>query len=384
MTSVYFDNNATSTPFQEVIDVIVHSMKTLYANPFTQYKIGKEAYKKMEESRHNIKKMLGVPKKDFLIFTASATVSNNIIVRGRVALLSSKHIKPHIIISSIEHSSIYKTCLSLQKSGDCSLSIIQTNNQGDIDLNELINEVKKHLHHLALVSIILANNETGVIQDLDAICKICKNCFLHIDATQYIGKYPINISGYSSIDSLTFGAHKFNGPRIGALYIKDIKQIKNVCCTGGKSEYGVYSGTPNIAYIIGMEKALSMNLKNFKKNKKKVGGLRDYLENSLLKTFPDIKINSGSSERLYNTLSVVLPIHGGSDQLVRFLDKKNIYVNIGSACNHNTKSRILGSIGLTKKERGSALRISLSCFNTRKECDIFLSALQQFIKNKKF
>jgi len=368
---IYLDNNSTTRPYPEVVSIIQETLSRHYANPFTQYRIGKDAHDAMEKSRSRIKKMLGIVKNETLIFTASASESNNMVIRGRVAMFKKP---PHVIISSIEHSSVYQTCLDLEKSKKCSLSIVPTNCQGKIDIEKLALEIKKHTHHLALISIILANNETGVLQDLDIITKTCKGCFLHIDATQYIGKYPIKIS-LLGVDSMTFGSHKFHGPRLGALYLKDLRQIKNVCCSGGRSEYNLRSGTPNLAYILGMEKALEIN-KNCEKMDR-VCYLRDYLENKL-KKIPNTKINSGSVGRLYNTLSVTLPIDGRSKKIIKHLEKNNICVNIGSACNRNTRSRILASMGLTQKERDSTLRISLSYLNTKKECDLFLSALKKF------
>lgn len=376
---IYFDNNSTTQPYPNVISVIKKGLHHDYANPFTQYKMGRDVSQQMETCRNNIKKMLGIHKKEALIFTASATESNNMIIRGRVAMFSC-HV-PHIIISSIEHSSIYQTCLDLQKWGKCSLSIIPTDCQGNLDLIKLSEEIKKHSHHLALICIILANNEIGVIQDLKKILWLCRGHFLHIDATQYVGKYPLSLSSLP-IQSMTFGSHKFHGPRMGGLYLQDIHQIKNCCCTGGRSEQGLRSGTPNVAYIMGMEKALSISLQNMKKNQRYVGSLRDYLETHL-QTIPGVKINSSKTKRLYNTLSVVLPIQGKSKKLVRYLDQHDICVNVGSACNMNSRSRILEAIGLTAMEQTSTLRISLSSMNTRKECDVFLNVLKKFLKNTK-
>lgn len=375
---IYLDNNATTQPFPKVVDVVCRIMKSPYANPFTQYSIGKKAHNMMEKSRKHIKKMLGIHQKETLIFTSCATESNNLVIRGRVALLSRCFI-PHIIISSIEHSSVYQTCMDLQDTHQCSVSMIPTDCQGRIHLNRLRKEVQTHAHHLAMVCIIMANNETGVLQDIPTIRKICQGHFLHVDATQYIGKYPIQISSLG-VDSLTFGGHKFHGPRIGGLYLKDPHQIHNNTCTGGRSEYGLRSGTPNLAYITGMEKALSINVENMIKNQKKVQSLRNMLEMGLKQQFPHLKINSGSADRLYNTLSVVLPIHGKSKQLVKYLDQHNICVNVGSACNRSARSRILEAIGLTQAERGSTLRISLSPLNTEKECRVFLLRIEQYFQ----
>lgn len=377
MMGIYLDNNATTQPFPEVVSVIQSGLSQYYANPFTQYSAGRDAYKQMEQSRSNIKKMLGIKKSETLLFTSSATESNNILVRGRVAMFPKP---PHIIISSTEHSSIYQTCLDLQQSHKCSLSIVPTNHMGLLDIDELSRQVRKHSHRIALVAIILANNETGVIQDIHAIRRSCPDCFLHIDATQYIGKYPIRVSSLN-IQSMTFGSHKFHGPRMGSLYLQDARHIRNSCCTGGRSEYGLRSGTPNVAYIMGMEKALSLCNKNNQSSMEYTRRLRDYLQDQLKQQFgSNVRINGEGADRLHNTLSVILPIHGKSKQLVRCLDKHGICVNVGSACNLGNRSRILKAIGLNKNEQASTIRISLSRFNTKKECDQFLSVIQSFLQ----
>jgi cysteine desulfurase len=371
MMPIYFDNNATTPPFPQVVDVVCRAT------------IGKNAHAIMENSRGKIKKMLGIRQKETLIFTSCATESNNLVIRGRVAHIMSHHDDiPHVIMTSIEHSSVHQTCLDLQKSHQCTVSIIPTDGQGRIQLDALQQEIQKHTYNVALICVILANNETGVIQDLATIRKICRNHFLHVDATQYIGKYPLQISSLQ-IDSLTFGGHKFHGPRIGGLYLKDLHQIQNNTCSGGKSEYGMRSGTPNLPYILGLEKALSMSLKRLHPNRKKVERLRNLLETGLKQQLTNIQINSSSAPRLYNTLSVVVPLHIKSKQLVRFLDQNNICVNVGSACNRSTRSRILEAMGLTRQERDSTLRISLSPLNTEKECRVFLSTMEQFFQNNK-
>lgn len=374
---IYFDNNSTTRPFPEVVSIVAKTMTHHFANPFTQYQPGMSAHHQMETCRARIKKMLGIRRNEYLLFTSSATESNNMVVRGRLLSCST----PHIIISSIEHSSIFQTCRDLQQQGKCSLSIIPTDCQGRLLLSHLSQEINKHSKHLALICIILANNEIGVIQDLPSITKLCKGHFLHVDATQYVGKYPVQISSLG-IQSLTFGSHKFHGPRMGALYLHDADQVKNCCCSGGRSEYGLRSGTPNLAYIMGMEKALSICIRDMKKNKKHVSQLRDFLQKQLLH-INGVRINSLGVDRLYNTISVVLPVHGKSRQLVKFLDNHGICVNVGSACNQFARSRVLDAIGLTLPEQKSTLRLSLCHANTRKECTRFLLALKQFLENPK-
>jgi len=140
---IYFDNNATTQPHPDVVDVICRTMKTHFANPFTQYTLGKKAQDQMKKSRKNIKKMLGIQPKETLVFTSCATESNNLVIRGRIAKMSC-HFKPHVIMSSMEHSSVYQTCKDLQKDGHCSVSIVPTDCQGRIIQKKLQQEIKKH------------------------------------------------------------------------------------------------------------------------------------------------------------------------------------------------------------------------------------------------
>lgn len=372
---IYLDNNATTRPYPEVVNIVTQGMSDLYPNPFTPYSIGKKVQKQMEISRRNIKKMLGIQQKETLVFTSSATESNNLVIRGRVKKFPSSC--PHVILSAIEHSSVFQTCQDLERSKQCSFSMIPTDCYGRIIMTKLSEEICRHKDKLAMICIILANNEIGVLQDIHTLIKKCKGYFLHIDATQYIGKYPIQISSLG-VQSMTFGSHKFHGPRMGALYLQDKNNIKNPCCTGGRSEQGLRAGTPNVAYIMGMEKALALSLDNLEMKQQHTQKLRDYLQHTLLK-IPHVKINCVNVPRLYNTLSVVLPIHGKSHSLVSFLDQHSVYVNVGSACNQRLKSRVLQAIQLSLAEQKSTLRISLSHQNTKKECQRFLALLQKFL-----
>lgn len=374
--TIFFDNNSTTVPYPRVVSVVRRCMTSLYANPFTPYAMGKRVGNAVEESRARIKKLLGVCRDEALLFTSCATESNNIVIRGRVAVFRKT---PHVITTNTEHSSVYQTCRQLAGEGRCTLSIVPTDRCGLVDLGVLGEEVRRHGKRLALVCVILANNETGVVQDVGAVRKACGRHFLHVDATQCVGKMPVSFSSLG-VDSASFGAHKFHGPRVGGLYLRDPKSIRNACCTGGRSEEGLRSGTPNTAYILGMEQALAIGLRDLEKKIKHTRNLRDYLQSALL-SVPGTRVNAiEAPERLCNTLSVVLPIQGQSQQLVRFLDKHDICVGVGSACNRSSRSRALAALGLTPLEQNSTLRISLTHANTRRECDAFLTVLRAFLR----
>ena len=374
---IFFDNNSTTVPYPRVASVVRKCMLSFYANPFTPYAMGRRAARAMEESRARIKRMLGVRPDEAVLFTSCATESNNIVIRGRVAVSRRP---PHVITTNTEHSSVYQTCHQLAKEGRCTLSIVPTDPCGLVDLGVLRDEVRRHGRRLALVCIILANNETGVVQDVAAVRGACGRHFLHVDATQCVGKMPIAFSSLG-VDSASFGAHKFHGPRIGGLYLRDPHTIRNACCTGGRSEEGLRSGTPNTAYILGMEQALAIGLRHLEQKIKHTRALRDYLQSSILTSIPGSRVNAvGAPVRLCNTLSVVLPIRGQSQRLVRFLDRHGICVGVGSACSRGSRSRTLGALGLTPTEQKSTLRISLTHANTRRECDAFLSVLRAFLR----
>lgn len=368
----YFDNNATTKPFRAVIRKIASILQHEYGNPSSSYALGCSSRERMENERQSIAKCLGIRDGKQLIFTSCASESNNMILRGRVSRYACSFI-PHIIITSIEHPSVYETCRNMSRRGLCTYSMISTDNYGYIKKNELRSQLSKFRKRLVLVAIILGNNEIGSIQDGKEIYKLCKNAHaphmhLHMDATQMIGKYRINFES-SNYDSIAFAAHKFHGPKgIGGLYLRNNKSIDS-CITGGGQETNLRAGTENLAYIAGMAEALRICTRNMRKRRDYIIKLRNYLEDLLLK-IPNTKIHvplRDPKHRLYNTISVSFDGVSGNE-LMRVLDKNNLYVNVGSACSKGKTSRILNHIGLSPLRQKSTLRISLSCMNRKKDC----------------
>lgn len=363
----FFDNNSTTKPYPSVVKNMAKIQEYFYANPSTSYSIGKSAKEIIEDSRTTICRLLGISNPCHLTFTSGATESNNTMIRGCIQHCHRK--KPKILCSQIEHSSIYETCEQLQKQHECTVEFIPVDSNGFILEDEYENLIDADT---TLVCIMISNNELGTIQDIQRLVKILrkknKNCFFLCDATQYIGKYPINIKKLD-IDGMSFSGHKFSGPRgIGGMYLKEPKKIEP-CNTGGSQEFHLRAGTESTSSIFGMALAMEISYRNLEKNMEKIWNMRNYMEDLFFKTMPDSRINNPSRnihERMYSVISIILPKY--KKQLLKNLNKKGIFVNLGSACNGNKKSRILSEIGLTEDEVQRTLRISLSQFNTRKEC----------------
>jgi cysteine desulfurase len=367
--TIYLDNNATSKIHPEVVKTIATTLSDVYGNPSSSYRLGRIAKKTIEKARTSIKYNLGIRSGE-LIFTASATESNNMVIRGRIDQYVGKHIVPHIVLTSVEHSSVYETVTCMAKKGECDYSLIPVDANGVIDNTSLYAALGRP--HTVLCLIVMANNEIGTIQDMKSIVKTVNNfpdVHLHVDITQVVGKYNINLDKLG-FNSASFSAHKFQGPKgVGGLYLHDPPSIGCVV-TGGSQENNLRAGTENTAYISGMAKALNVSLKSLSKKQKRVLSNRNWLQHKFLDEIPHLRVNaplSDPKQRLYNTLSISVPFCNSRD-IVKHLDKRGIFVNVGSACSKGKRSRILEAIGLPVEYEAGTLRLSLSYNTTMKQC----------------
>lgn len=367
--TIYLDNNATSKIHPEVVKAIAATLSDVYGNPSSSYRLGRIAKKTIEKARASIKHHLGITTGE-LIFTASATESNNMVIRGRIDQYVETHIVPHVVMTSVEHSSVYETVTYMAKKGECEYSLIPVDAHGMIDNDALYAALDRP--HTVLCLIVMGNNEIGTIQDMKSIVKILNgfpDVHLHVDITQVVGKYNVNLDKLG-FDSASFSAHKFQGPKgVGGLYLHDPPSIGCVV-TGGSQENNLRAGTENTAYINGMAKALSISLKSLSKKQKKVLSNRNWLQQKFMDEIPHIRVNAplqDPKKRLYNTLSISVPFCNSRD-IVKYLDKKGIFVNVGSACSKGKRSRILESIGLPVEYEAGTLRLSLSYYTTMKQC----------------
>lgn len=367
---VYFDNSATTRPYDEVIDEMARAMKNFYGNPSSLHSIGVSCDKQLTDARKFIASTINSTKEE-IFFTSGASESNNLFLKGLT--------KPgnHIIISKFEHPSILKTAQYLEENG-IEVTYLDVDVNGQIDLNQLKDSIKKNT---VLVSVMFVNNEIGSVQDLEKIGHIIKEnsqrAKFHVDAVQGYGKLPIDVKR-CSIDLMSTSAHKLHGPKgIGFCYIRrGINPVPLV--HGGGQEKGLRSGTSNVPSVMAMKKAVEITMSNLEANYKKVEELKEYFIKQL-EGINDIRINSPVGDKFTPYILNVSFRGVRSEVLLHMLEEYGIFVSTGSACSSkSTKgSHVLMSIGLTDKEVDSALRFSFCDMNTKEEVDYTVDKLKK-------
>jgi cysteine desulfurase len=371
---VYLDNSATTKPDKKVIKEILSFYQKNYANPSSIHFSGQKNYVILEKARERIAKNLGTSS-DRIIFTSGATESNNFILSG--VMRANQQKGKHLIISSIEHPSVYQTSLALAKEG-YEVDFLPVNKKGIVKIEELKKLLKKST---VLVSVMSANNEIGTIQPIEEIAKIVKknNSYFHSDLTQSIAYRDINIDNLF-LDFASLSAHKFHGPTgVGLAIINSQVKIKPLII-GGEQENSLRSGTYNLADIIGLDIALDIAVKNRQENVEKIKELRNYFWHNLKKEIKGVSVNGCMRRRLVNNLNVLFSGVEGEAILIDLSDK-GIEVSTGSACSaSNLKSSyVLSAIGLKDDNLNSNIRFSLSKDNTKEELDYTIKKLKIII-----
>ena len=371
---IYLDNNATTRLDDDAFNAMIPFFKEEYGNAFSLHLFGRETGKAVSESRKVIADLLGVIPEE-IIFTGSGTEGDNLAIRG--VARAYKNRGKHIIVSSIEHPGVRNTCKDLEKEG-YEITVLNVEKNGVVDLEQLKSAIKDET---ILISVMHANNETGVIQPIEEIGKIAKEnkILFHVDAVQSMGKLPIDPKGMG-IDLLVFTAHKFYGPKgVGALYVRNGVRLGKVI-TGGGQERKLRPGTTNTPLIVGMAKALEKAYAEREEENKRVGALRDYFEEEILKRIPEIVINGKNVPRLPGTSSVTFKYVEGESILLS-LSMKGIAVSSGSACSSDElqASHVLLAMGIPEEFAHGTIRFSLGKYNTKEEIDYTIEAVTEVI-----
>ncbi len=371
---IYLDNNATTRLDDDAFEAMIPFFKEEYGNAFSLHLFGKETGKAVAESRKTIADLLGVLP-DEVIFTGSGTEGDNLAIRG--VARAYKNRGKHIIVSSIEHPGVRNTCKDLEKEG-YEITVLNVDENGVVDLEQLKSAIKDET---ILISVMHANNETGVIQPIEEIGKIAKEnkILFHVDAVQSMGKLPIDPKAMG-IDLLVFTAHKFYGPKgVGALYVRNGVRLGKVI-TGGGQEKKLRPGTTNTPLIVGMAKALEKAYATMDEEFKKESELRDYFEEQLLAKIPEIVINGKKVKRLPGTSSVTFKYVEGESILLS-LSMKGIAVSSGSACSSDElqASHVLLAMGIPEEFAHGTIRFSLGKYNTKEEIDYTIDAVVEVI-----
>ena len=369
--NIYFDNSATTMPYNEVIEEVSNGMKEYFGNPSSLHKIGMNCEKRLNEAREYFASTIKC-NKDEIYFTSGGSEGNNLILKG---LLKPGH---HLITTAFEHHSIISTCKYLEEKG-VKITYLDVDSEGRISLEDLEEAITKDT---VLVSIMQVNNEIGVIQDIEAIGKLIKErssrAKFHVDAVQGYGKLPIDVNK-SNVDFLTVASHKIHGPKgVGFIYIKK-GIILNSLISGGSQEKGIRAGTENLPGIIGFEKAAQMTFEEMESRYDKVLELKKYFVERL-NEIKDIRINGeidGFSPYILNVSFLGVR----AEVLLHLLEEQNIYVATGSACTSKSSaahgSYVIKSLGLSNKEVESAIRFSFSYENTKEEVDYTIDVLKK-------
>jgi cysteine desulfurase len=361
-SEIYFDNNATTRVLPEVFEAMEPFLTDLYGNPSSIHRFGSQVAQSISRAREQVAALIGASDPVEIIFTSCGTEGDNAAIR---AMLEARAEKRHIVTTQVEHPAVMGLCQHLQKKG-YRVTWLAVDRGGMLDLNELREALTDET---ALVSIMWANNETGVIFPVEKIGEIvkAKGIPFHVDAVQAAGKISLKVKELP-VDLLTISGHKFHGPKgVGALYVRRGITFPPFMI-GGHQERNRRAGTENVAGIIGMGTAAEFALKSLPEYSERVKNLRDQLEQSLLQSCPDSRVNGQGQERLPNTSNISFRYLEGESILV-LMDQVGICASTGSACTAGSSepSHVLRAMGVPADWLQGAIRLSLSRLNTENE-----------------
>ncbi|QTU83309.1 cysteine desulfurase [Carnobacteriaceae bacterium zg-C25] len=367
----YLDNAATTPLLPEVIEAMTHTLKEVYGNPSSINQMGRAAKQQVEKARQVISQSLGA-KNNELIFTSGATESNNAALR----FLMKHSGKKQLVISAIEHPSVYAYAQSLEKQGFV-VSVIGVDERGIIDLEALKNTLTSET---GVVSVMMVNNETGAIQPIEAVVRLAKavGAFVHTDAVQAYGQLPIDVKTLG-VDALSVSAHKIHGPKgIGALYICDKLPFESLLI-GGSQESQKRAGTENVHNIVGFAKAVEL-LDDHQVAHTTM--LQNYLLEELPKNNVRFEVNGSvlPTEKVSKIINLYLPDVQSSKLLIQ-LDLVGIIVSAGSACSAGSlqpSSVLLEQFPQQPQRASESIRVSFSRFTTQEDVRALVEKLKQF------
>jgi cysteine desulfurase len=372
MDLVYLDNNATTKPAPEVVAAMLPYLTEWYGNPSSVHRFGQRSRQAIDQARAQVAALIGCAESE-LLFTGGGTESINTALRG---LLAARAPRKKLITTTVEHSATRELCAQLAKEG-AQIVEIPVDVTGALDLDQLIAELTEDT---AVVSTLWANNETGVLFPVDQIAHLCKQKKIpyHCDATQAIGKLPVNVAALG-IDVMSFAAHKFHGPKgIASLFSRRGLRIRPLII-GGPQERARRGGTENVPGIVGMGKAADL-ARSALAEMPKVAALRDRLEQSILTTIDQTQINGDPAKRLPNTSNIAFH-RLEAEAILLLLSEQGICASAGAACSSGSlePSHVLQAMQIDPKYAHGAIRFSLSRYTTDEEIDQTLQVLPTVI-----
>jgi len=365
---IYLDNNATTSVAPEVFEAITPYLTSEYFNPSSMYDAARGPADAMARARKTVARLLGNARPEEILFTSCATESNNTAVFGAIAANPERR---HIITTSVEHPAIDIVAKDLRRRG-FEVDFLPVDAQGRLDLADFVRALRTDT---LLVSAMHANNETGVIFPIEEMARLTKetdpSIVFHTDATQSVGKLQIDLRGaHQHVDLLSFSGHKLHAPKgIGALFIRRGTPCRPYLL-GGHQEDGRRAGTENVAYIVGLARALELAMATRDEDEHRVRAMRDRLQHELETRIPYLQVNGGEAERLSNTLNLSCHFIEGEGILYQ-LSSHGICASSGSACTSGSlePSHVLRAMKVPFTAIHGSVRFSLSRYTTDAEID---------------
>lgn len=378
--TVYFDNNATTQVAPEVRDAMLPFFGELYGNPSSMHAFGGSVAKHVDAAREEVAHFLNADP-DEIIFTSCATESDNSAIRG-TADYFGRDLK--VITTAVEHPAVLQPCRRLKALGH-EVVELPVDSTGQLDLVQLEAELSKlsTSKPATLVSIMWANNETGVLFPIEKVAEICRahGAILHTDAVQVAGKIPVDVKKVP-VDMLSMSGHKFHAPKgVGIFYVRKGTKLKPFML-GGHQERTRRAGTENVPYIVGLAKACELARLGMADETVKLTALRDKLEAGILASCPNVRVNGDRTHRLPNTLNVSFEYIEG-EAIAYHLSDLGICISTGSACASGSldPSHVIRAMGVPFTAVHGSVRFSLSRYNTMDEVDYVLEKLPPVIRN---
>jgi cysteine desulfurase len=380
MKIIYADNNATTKVAPEVYEAMAPFLTEDYFNPSSMYEPARRTAAAMAQARKQIAGYFGISDPKQILFTSCATESNNTAILG---LARANPDRRHIITTAVEHPAVLEVCKDLQRSG-YDVTLLGVDESGNLDLGEFVRALRPET---LLVTIMHANNETGVVFPIEQLSRITKetdsSIVFHTDATQSVGKIPIDLEReYQYVDLLSFSGHKLHAPKgVGALYIR-----RGTACRpfmiGGHQQEGRRAGTENVPYIVGLAMALQLAAESYPDEDTRVHSLRDRLEKAIEERIPSVQVNGKAAPRLPNTLNVSCHYVEGEGMLYQLSDC-GICASSGSACTSGSlePSHVLRAMEVPFTAVHGSVRFSFSRYNTDEDVDRIIEVFPEIVAN---
>lgn len=371
---IYLDNNSSTRVDPEVLEEMMPFLTSRYGNPSGSHRFGTRVKEATNLAHERVAAMLGCEPNE-VVFTSCGTESDNAAIHSALQMSPDRR---HIVTTSVEHNAVLNYCEAVVRRGS-QVTVVPVDKQGHLDAEEVEAAIRPET---AVVSVMWANNETGVIYSIEKIAAICraKGVFFHTDAVQAVGKMPINLARLP-IHFLSLSGHKLHAPKgVGALYLNKRARFQPLI-VGGPQEGGRRAGTDNVASIVGLGKAAELAVKTLEEENSRVRALRDRFEKTLLAELEDVQVNGDPRARLPNTSNLAFTGVDAQAVLLK-LDQEGICCSLGSSCTTGAiqPSHVLRAMHFSNERARSSLRFSFGRFNTEAELDKVLDVLPRIVR----